>query len=114
MTYTQEVRKASTPEGDCVSTFLNVSGKAQEAWLRATGVPLRARGESAVALALLPAMKAGQPIRIDSPVSARLMTFLPRIQDIYSLWIPPLRPVSVPKGMPRSATTRQAHGMARR
>lgn len=42
--------------------------------------------DSLAALTLLPAMKAGAPLELPEPVSPRLLSAMPRIQDVYHAW----------------------------
>ena len=42
--------------------------------------------DSLAALTLLPAMRAGAPLELPEPVSPRLLSAMPRIQDIYHAW----------------------------
>jgi hypothetical protein len=44
---------------------------------------------------LLPAMRAGEPLRIDAPVSPRLAMMLPRIRDIFHTWWPDLSRIDI-------------------
>ena len=47
---------------------------------------LGSASDSLAALTLLPAMRAGSPLELPEPVSPRLLSALPRIQDIYHAW----------------------------
>ncbi len=53
---------------------------------------LLADGDLALITALLPAMRAGSPLRIDQPVSAGLLATSRRIQDVFCTWDRFLRP----------------------
>jgi hypothetical protein len=44
---------------------------------------------------LLPAMRAGEALRIDAPVSPRLAVMLPRIRDIFHTWWPDLSRIDI-------------------
>ena len=57
---------------------------AVNAWT--SGVPLDSAHEASLAAFLFPAMVAGTDLRIDGPVSARLIEAVPAIQQIFRLW----------------------------
>lgn len=51
--------------------------------------PLATHGDAFLAAALLPAMRAGEPLTIEgAPVSPMLLAGVDRIQDIYVRWVP--------------------------
>jgi hypothetical protein len=56
------------------------------------------RADPWVAALLLPAMRAGEPLEIEAPLSAELAAALPHIQTIYATWMPSALPVEVCAG----------------
>jgi hypothetical protein len=44
---------------------------------------------------LLPAMRAGEALRIDAPISPRLAVMLPRIRDVFHTWWPDLSRIDI-------------------
>ena len=61
---------------------------------------LEASCDAFLACALLPAMRAGVELQLSGPVSARLLSALPQILDIYGTWEPKLERVSLPGLVP--------------
>lgn len=57
--------------------------------------PLSGAGNVALASTLVPAMALGLPLRIDAPVSPRLLAGVERFQEIFHCWFPPYTRVSV-------------------
>jgi len=62
---------------------------------RARGAPLVPNGDSLLAAQLPLCMRKGTPIRVDEPVSPRLLAAVPRIQSIYKAWFPRMVKVDV-------------------
>jgi len=73
-------------------------------------VDLALSAEPFLACALSPAMALGEDVRVDGPVSARLLASLPTIQAIYHRWDTALRVVDVQAGT--SKAPRPAPGRA--
>lgn len=58
------------------------------------GVPTAEGAEPAVALALLPAMRWGEPVEVAGPVSGRLLDGVEVVQDVLCTWDAALRPTA--------------------
>ena len=58
--------------------------EAEADWLAANGDPV-------LPALLLPAMRLGEDLVIDAPVSRRLLASVPTIMDIYAAWVPGMR-----------------------
>lgn len=69
-------------------------------WTSSLPIALRSgEGNTALASVLLPAMALGLPLRVEAPVSARLLDNLGLFQSIFHMWFPSLRviPVEAPR-----------------
>jgi hypothetical protein len=83
--------------------------RADPIWFHCSESPLDPSAEALLALALLPAMRAGVDLDLSGPASARLMSALPSISAILTAWIPKLEPVAV-RGLVPTAKQRAGSG----
>ena len=73
---------------------------------------VRAAPEAMAAAGLLPAMRAGEPLRIDSEMSPRFCFNLPRIRDIFHSWWPEFGRIELTLRPYADATIRPGAGAA--
>jgi hypothetical protein len=83
-----------------VTTSIEFHGKPVDLWYRFRGAVPDPSASAFVPAVLLPAMLQRRPLVFESPVSPRLLSALPTIQDIYATWVPALQrvPVRAPRG----------------
>jgi hypothetical protein len=75
-------------EGGAVelSARIRVAGAAREIWLRTDAGPVSGAANPFLAVALLPAMRLGLPLRLEGPVSPRVLAGSRRVQQTFSAW----------------------------
>lgn len=101
-----EIKTETCADGFIFSATVTSNGRPPTSlWFR-TNVPPPAiptlLGDSFLATLLLPAMRIGESLTIDAPVSARLLKQVPQIQDIFASWVPQARHIDIvaPPAMP--------------
>ncbi len=72
-----------------VSAPIGIGGQRHEVWYRVAEGPVASGAETFLAAALVPAMKLGADLRIPGRVSPRLLSAIPKIQDILHTWYYP-------------------------
>lgn len=58
----------------------------RDVWFQIRGAKADATGATAVAMTLVPAMKVARRLRVANPVSPKLLSTLPKIQEIFPVW----------------------------
>ena len=64
---------------------VEIAGGRREIWFR-TEAPITARADPAVAAVLLPAMRAGSPLRFDDPIDPLLIRRVPDLVELLASW----------------------------
>ena len=64
---------------------VEIAGGRREIWFR-TEAPITARADPAVAAVLLPAMRAGSPLRFDDPIDPLLIRRVPDLIELLASW----------------------------
>jgi hypothetical protein len=78
--------ETATCRDGTVEAAIEVDGKAYCLRYSAAGLSSDAAADALLAAALLPAMRTGQPLISEAPVSPQLLAALPRIQDVFRSW----------------------------
>ncbi len=78
-----------------VSAAIVIGKRQYEIRFRASEGPIEVAPEPFLVAALLPAMAVGAPLRVQGPVSPRLLASLPRVQEIFATWDRRLRQVPI-------------------
>jgi len=78
-----------------VSATIGIEGKRYEIYCRASHGPLSTQVDPFLAVALLPAMRVGVPLRVQGAVSPLLLEHLTQFQDIICTWYKTFRRIPV-------------------
>jgi hypothetical protein len=78
-----------------VAAPITINGQRHDVFFRASRPPLAENALPFVLTALVPAMKLGLPLRVEAPVPAQFLDFLPSVQALMRVWRTYLQPVSV-------------------
>ena len=94
----------TTENGHRVATTLQIGRNTHAVYVRSDNTLLSNDAGAFLVLALLPCMKTGSNLVVESEISGRLLSHLETIQDIYCSWHPSLRRVRIqaPVGRPKA------------
>ena len=95
-----------------VSAIIDVAGHRHHIFFRASQGPLAAGPEPFIAVALLPAMKLGLPLRVDGAVTPRFLAHTRRVQEILCSWLTDLHAVHIECGRRADVAVLPAPGVA--
>ena len=81
-------RTLAGPGWPGIAASITIDGRTFDIFFRASQGPLTFRADPFLALALLPAMRTGLPLRLEGAVSARLLRNTSVFQDVICTWYP--------------------------
>jgi hypothetical protein len=96
----------------CTSALLEGAPQPFELYFKASEGPLSTGIEPFVAAALLPAMKLGVPLHLQSGASPKLLAGVNEIQNIFHSWLPDLTRISIQAGNSPTPPGASAHRAA--
>jgi len=105
------VSKRSDPRGVVLEAALEVMGAAVQLRFQTPSGPVSDGPEALLPAAFLSALRRGSPLRVETPVSARMLASLPRIQGVLGDWDERLGPVCVESAARPTATPAGARGV---
>lgn len=94
-----------------VSATMDVAGDEYPIWIEASEEIFR-EPDFLLPVALLPAMKAGAPLKLPGEVSPRLLSSVPQIQDIFNMWESVYKHIPVEASGIREADAGRGSGVA--
>lgn len=87
-----------------LAATIRIGEAGQDVWFRVDGPPVTESANPFLAVALIPAMRRGLPLRIEGGISPRVLRGADRVQQTMSVWNENLRIVDVRAGEVVSAT----------
>lgn len=92
----RNLKRAHDDDHEVTSAQIDLGDTVFEVWYKLPhGSRLAEGSETMLVAALLPAMRLGRGVRIDAPVSPRLLSTLPAIQEIFRAWDPQFKKVPI-------------------
>jgi hypothetical protein len=91
----EEIRSVPFAMGQRVSARITAEERQFELWFNCPGPACTMPADAFLAVALLPAMRVGQPLVVDGCVSQQLLRSCATLQEIYCCWSPKLSRVSI-------------------
>jgi len=89
------LKRVQENEHHTVSAQIDLGDTQFEVWYRMPEGPLGDGAETMLVAALLPAMWLGRAVRLEAPISARLLSTLPTVQEIFHAWDPRFKKVAI-------------------
>ena len=88
-------KRQETDSGVAISASIQIGTKRKDVYLRLPNCQTANNSDAFLAASLLPAMREGDNLRIEGPVSARILTNTPTIQQIFHRWDTRLKCIEV-------------------
>jgi hypothetical protein len=107
-----EPRLYSAADATELSVAVDLAGRQFVLSYKTAAAPLNLSGEPFLAASLIPAMKMGVPLRLNGPVSPRLLAALRNIQIVLKSFFPELRKIEIEAEPASIASVRPGRGVA--